>query len=356
MVEINRRGRVIDPAAEKLADAEEKYANAMGQLDGLNKAIADAERPITLPPINTGNIDAGTNAVGRVGKAARDAKASAEELQSVLDRLFPEVEKKRTFEAELKMLENAKMTEEARAAAVRALRREYLGLHRDLIATAPDGEETKVRIVVGEDPIKQMLDTLPERAEKALGRVKDSAEAMRVRVVQSFTQMIDGAMGQLDRFVNGIKSGNWLDAIRGLLGAIDGIAAAFSGGNGFKIGGLTLGDRSGDNDLPWVSNADIPPYANGTDFHPGGLAVVGERGPELLNLPRGSQVMSNRELSELGAGGREMTVRVVKGDLFDAIVEQRAAGVVASQAPAIARAGSSMALSKLARMQAKALG
>lgn len=34
----------------------------------------------------------------------------------------------------------------------------------------------------------------------------------------------------------------------------------------------------------------VPSYAGGTRFHPGGLAMVGERGPELLNLPRGSEV------------------------------------------------------------------
>lgn len=31
-------------------------------------------------------------------------------------------------------------------------------------------------------------------------------------------------------------------------------------------------------------------YADGTDFHPGGLALVGERGPEIVQLPRGSAV------------------------------------------------------------------
>ncbi len=34
----------------------------------------------------------------------------------------------------------------------------------------------------------------------------------------------------------------------------------------------------------------IPKYANGTDYHPGGPAIVGEEGPELLDLPRGSKV------------------------------------------------------------------
>jgi len=34
-------------------------------------------------------------------------------------------------------------------------------------------------------------------------------------------------------------------------------------------------------------------FADGTNYAPGGLAVVGEEGPELVNLPRGSQVIPN---------------------------------------------------------------
>ncbi len=40
-------------------------------------------------------------------------------------------------------------------------------------------------------------------------------------------------------------------------------------------------------------------YAKGTDFHPGGWAIVGEEGPELLNLPRGSQVIPNNKLDHI---------------------------------------------------------
>ncbi|WP_300009675.1 phage tail tape measure protein [uncultured Roseobacter sp.] len=40
----------------------------------------------------------------------------------------------------------------------------------------------------------------------------------------------------------------------------------------------------------------IPGFAMGTSFAPGGLAMVGERGPELVNLPRGSQVIPNHQL------------------------------------------------------------
>jgi TP901 family phage tail tape measure protein len=36
---------------------------------------------------------------------------------------------------------------------------------------------------------------------------------------------------------------------------------------------------------------DVPHYASGTGFHPGGLALVGEQGPELINLSKGAEVI-----------------------------------------------------------------
>lgn len=66
----------------------------------------------------------------------------------------------------------------------------------------------------------------------------------------------------------------------------------------------------------WIENLpklfediELPGYASGTDFHPGGLAIVGEKGPELVNLPRGSQVIPNTELPMMG-GDIHQTVNV----------------------------------------------
>lgn len=40
-------------------------------------------------------------------------------------------------------------------------------------------------------------------------------------------------------------------------------------------------------------------FAHGTSFAPGGPALVGERGPEIVNLPRGSQVIPNSEINNI---------------------------------------------------------
>jgi hypothetical protein len=43
----------------------------------------------------------------------------------------------------------------------------------------------------------------------------------------------------------------------------------------------------------------VPGFATGTNFAPGGLALVGERGKELVYLPRGSQVVPNHRLRDV---------------------------------------------------------
>ena len=66
----------------------------------------------------------------------------------------------------------------------------------------------------------------------------------------------------------------------------------------------------------------IPGFANGTLSAPGGLAMVGERGPELVNLPRGSQVFPNHALG--GASSQSLSIRVInQGEPVEARVGQQ---------------------------------
>ena len=81
----------------------------------------------------------------------------------------------------------------------------------------------------------------------------------------------------------------------------------------------------------------------------GGLALVGERGPELVNLPRGSQVVPNHELRGMSGSAR---VEVVPSPYFDVRVDGRIAGA----APAIARAGGQAGMASMAFRQSRRLG
>lgn len=51
-----------------------------------------------------------------------------------------------------------------------------------------------------------------------------------------------------------------------------------------------------------LMSGKVPQYARGTNFHPGGLAVVGEEGPEVVKLPRGAKVVPNDMAWSQGTG------------------------------------------------------
>lgn len=56
-------------------------------------------------------------------------------------------------------------------------------------------------------------------------------------------------------------------------------------------------------------------YASGTNFAAGGMALVGEKGPEIVNIPRGSQVIPNNKISGAGQSGINVSVSV-NGNVF----------------------------------------
>jgi|GEM_PF-2319172 len=68
----------------------------------------------------------------------------------------------------------------------------------------------------------------------------------------------------------------------------------------------------------------IAGFAGGTNFAPGGLSIVGERGPELVNLPRGAQVIPNHLLNGLanmqGPSGVGRAVQAITFDNRGAVI------------------------------------
>jgi prefoldin subunit 5 len=90
------------------------------------------------------------------------------------------------------------------------------------------------------------------------------------------------------------------------------------------------------------SSGGIGLYANGTDSAPGGLSMVGERGPELVNLPQGSGVISNHKLMAAlsndngprrDAGPRQLNVNVLgaNGDAHVMSLVQQGVGEALAQ-------------------------
>lgn len=66
--------------------------------------------------------------------------------------------------------------------------------------------------------------------------------------------------------------------------------------------GDTIGSLTGTVNQVQSNYSSVPRYARGTSYHPGGMALVGEEGPELVALPAGSRVYSNAQTQGMTGG------------------------------------------------------
>jgi tape measure domain-containing protein len=101
-----------------------------------------------------------------------------------------------------------------------------------------------------------------------------------------------------------------LTTVNGIVAGVKAVAEL-----GPVAGGIAAGVIAASTGIAIATIASNPPqmaaFAAGTDFAPGGMALVGEQGPELVNLPRGSQVFTNNETQDImRRGGQGMQVTV----------------------------------------------
>jgi len=143
--------------------------------------------------------------------------------------------------------------------------------------------------------IQEGLKAVAEQANDVGGAIKSA--------------MTDAFKGAEDAFVSFVQTGkvdfkSLMDSVIADLARaqfrsmMSGIFGGSSGG--FNI--TSLFGTGGGTNLP----AAPPMYAMGTDSAAGGLSIVGENGPELVNLPRGASVTPNNKLNQ--AGGQTVIV------------------------------------------------
>lgn len=145
--------------------------------------------------------------------------------------------------------------------------------------------------------ISRAMENIKNNWSKAFNWVKDTA----TRIWNSIKSFFDNAVGKIRTTFGKIG-----DAIKSpFKSAFNAIATMWNS----TVGKLTFQAPDwvpGIGGKGW-SMPKIPKYAMGTNFAPGGLALVGERGPELVNLPRGSKVYPNSR-SERMMGGNTYNI------------------------------------------------
>lgn len=172
--------------------------------------------------------------------------------------------------------------------------------------------------------------------------VQESFVAIGNSVADSFKGMLTGAM-------------SWKDGMRGIISSvidelwrlyvvqqIVGMVTSFLGGTT----GATAARLAPSATATIAANAPI--FANGTVNAPGGMAWVGERGPELVNLPRGSQVIPAHRAQSMGGGGINISVDA-RGSADPAAVRAQVEQGILQAAPAIIAAAQKRTVTGLRR-------
>lgn len=140
-----------------------------------------------------------------------------------------------------------------------------------------------------------------QKEAAALGQAAAQADLMRFSYeslvrgpLQTFTSAISNGASAWDAFKKaGISALNSLASKLADMAAQNLWASAFGGsGGGFNLGSL-FGGSSGSTGSINIGSYSMPQFAEGTNSAPGGWSIVGEKGPELMNVPRGAQILPN---------------------------------------------------------------
>jgi len=183
--------------------------------------------------------------------------------------------------------------------------------------------------------------------------IRQAFDNIGMSVNDAFRGMLTGAMSWKDGMkgiINAVINELWrLFVVQQIVGMV---SNAISGAFGFGgVGGMpSIASAAAGVSSQLGSNSFFGPskFANGTVNAPGGMAWVGERGPELVNLPRGSQVIPAHRAQSMGGGG--MTINVdARGANDPAAVRAQVQRGILEAAPAIIAAAEARTVSGLRR-------
>ena len=101
---------------------------------------------------------------------------------------------------------------------------------------------------------------------------------------------------------------------------IAGGSGMIAAGAAISIGSGLIGAGGGRNNDSGPPRRRIPGFAKGVTNFSGGLAIVGEQGPELVDLPPGSDVIPNNRIGQISQGSQNIilsgSLGIRMGELF----------------------------------------
>jgi phage-related minor tail protein len=151
---------------------------------------------------------------------------------------------------------------------------------------------------------------IESQALTTFNKIKDTAVDVGGMLAGTLTDAVVGLAEAFGNLFAGTEAGfkgvvtAALQSIQQIINALlaQAIAGMIAGESKKGLVGLITG-AIGISTLLALWKSKVPEFASGTNYAPGGLALVGERGPELVNLPRGAQVYNNNLTRGMMGGG-----------------------------------------------------
>ena len=345
-------GEAAEDATAKVSDLKNALAgikaNPMQTLGAINLEIVQAQAKLrqaeAMPRFTGGGSDAykaGTFVERQRAKAIADAQLALQEAQTTYNVANQVYKNTQQLAAQADKVVVAPSTSGGNSArstgrlagrgTASAAEDELSKLQQttnDILASfKPFGDRTSAQFAGRADKGTEALRAKLAEATDSMRDFSSEATDANRAVGDSFQQMANESLNSLRQLTSGIQSGDFIGILGGVVNLLSSLGGMGVFGKGMQASVAAFNK--------------VPAFAGGTSFAPGGLALVGERGPELVNLPRGSQVYP----TGTGPGGGSMQVQVVPSPYFDVRVLQN----VGSVAPIIANAGADLGNSRMAK-------
>lgn len=205
--------------------------------------------------------------------------------------------------------------------------------------------------------------------------IRKSFESIGMSVNDAFKGMLTAGMSWKDGMkgiINAVIDELWrLFVVQQIVGMVKNVLGGFLGGGGglnmpsvasqvvasdAVLSNIVSNSQAGavfipgTNLIDWSKTFDpIGKNANGTPSWKGGLTWVGERGPELVNLPRGAGVIPAHRAAQMGSGGGINITVDARGSADPAAVRAQVQQGILEAAPAIIAAAQQRTVTGLRR-------
>lgn len=335
--------RAAAGAAGALAGGfEMATATAQKEFDKQQKLVADAESALNYLTTNGPRVEAsgGRGRTVGAGSAITEAQREANKLAEATTRYYANVQGKFVEEYQGYRVMMTKSDQEW-ADRLSALDDETFRNSLDRAAEMAKGIGY-ISQAAGED--------ISNFFQKPYEELQNSFQSIGMAVSDSFKGMLTGAMSWKDgmkSIISAVIDQLWqLYVVQQIVGfvtkALGGIGAPNPAAASTAAANVISVNKNA------ISAVKIGGLANGTVNSPGGLTWVGERGPELVNLPRGSQVIPAHRAQNMGGGGINITVDA-RGSNDPAAVRAQVQQGILEAAPAIIAAAQARTVQGLRR-------